>query len=76
MTKYLKYLIKNPSKLLFALGATIFTLTAGILIIINREEFILENSIELFVFVEVFLSVILTVSNYQVYKEWKDGLNR
>lgn len=76
MTKYLKYLIKNPSKLLFALGATIFTLTIGVIIIINREEFILENSLGLFIFSEVFLSVILTASNYQVYKEWKDGLNK
>lgn len=74
--EYVKYLLKNPSKLLFPLGATIFSLVLGIVVFIVREEFILENSVGLFVFTEIFLLLILIVSNYQVYKEWKDGRNR
>jgi len=73
MKEYFKYLIKNPSRLLFSLGVSIFSITLLIVIFILREEFIAENSPTLFVFSETFMLLLLFVGNYQVYKEWEDG---
>jgi len=76
MKEYLKYLIKNPSKLLFSLGVTLFTTILGTILFIVREELIMENSVSMFVFLELFLVTTLIIGNYQPYKEWKDGINR
>ena len=76
MKKYLNYLVKNPSKLLFALGGTIFTLFLIVITLVYGEDIVYENSITFFVFIELFLGVLLFTVYYQVYKEWKDGLNR
>jgi hypothetical protein len=76
MKEYLKYLIKNPSKLLFSLGVTLFTIILGVSTFIIREDFIIENSLNFFIFSELFFTAILVIGNYQVYKEWKDGVNR
>jgi hypothetical protein len=73
MKEYFKYLIKNPSRLLFSLGVSIFSITLLIVIFILREEFIAENSPTLFVFSETFMLLLFFVGNYQVYKEWEDG---
>jgi len=73
MLEYLKYLIKTPSRLLFALGVTLFTLILGTTVFIMREDFIMENSVSFFVFTELFLLTLLVIGNYQVYSEWKNG---
>jgi len=76
MKEYLNYLIKNPSKLLFALGGSIFTLFLIVICFFLKEDIIIDNSSIIYLLLQSFLVIILFVVNYQVYTEWKDGRNR
>ena len=76
MKEYLTYLIKNPSKLLFALGGSIFTLFLVVICFLFKEDIIINNSSTFYLLIQVFPLLILFAVNYQVYTEWKDGRNR
>ena len=76
MKEYLNYLVKNPSKSLFALGGSVFTLFLIVICVLFREDIIMNNSSTFYLLIQVFLMVILFAVNYQVYTEWKDGRNR
>lgn len=73
---YLKYLLKNKSKLLFHLFTTIFSSLIMTYLIIDIDYVISESSVITFTILIIFLLLILCVGNYQPYKEWKDGINR
>jgi len=76
MKEYLNYLVKNPSKLLFALGGSLFSLFLIVICVFFKEDIVDNNSYIFYLFIQVFLMLILFVINYQVYTEWRDGRNR
>lgn len=76
MKEYLNYLTKNPSKLLFALGGSVFAIFLIVICLLFREDIVMNNSLAFYLFIQVFSVLILFVVNYQVYIEWKDGRNR
>lgn len=76
MKEYLNYLVKNPSKSLFALGGSLFTLFLIVICVFFKEDIVDNNSYIFYLFIQTFLMLILFAVNYQVYTEWKDGRNR
>lgn len=76
MKEYLNYLIKNPSKLLFAFGGSVFAIFLIVICLVFREDIVMNNSLAFYLLIQVFSVLILFVVNYQVYIEWKDGRNR
>ena len=74
MTNYFKYLKSNLSKLAFALFVSVFTILIEVIIVVNYEEIAVNNSQTLFWALVFFVALIFCVGNYQVYKEWKDGI--
>lgn len=74
MKNYIIYLFKNPLKLLWLGFLWVFIILMLTDITSNREEIIRDNSLTVFILLEVFLTIVFLLGNYQPYKEWKDGL--
>jgi hypothetical protein len=74
MIEYIKYLFKNPLKLLWLGLLWVFVILMMTQVIINKEDIIQNNSLTVFILLEVFLTIVFLLGNYQPYREWKDGL--
>jgi|688.fasta_scaffold790176_3 hypothetical protein len=74
--EYIKYLLKNKSKLLFHLFVSIFTISITTFLITEMEYVIDESSELIFILLLILLSLVFCIGNYQPYSEWKDGINR
>jgi hypothetical protein len=74
--KYLSYLLKNRSVLLFVFYLNLFTISIGAFIISNAEYVIYESSEFVFAVLLVLVIAIFVTGNAQPYQEWKDGINR
>lgn len=73
MKNYLKHLKQNPMTCLWLLAIWSFCIVVEIYIIKDKELFIADNSILIFILFQIFIATIFVVANYQPYKEWKDG---
>jgi hypothetical protein len=74
--EYIKYLLKNKTRLLFVLFVNVFTLPL-LIFLFSNYEYVVDESSEFVFFVLTILTILISIlGNYQPYKEWKDGLNR
>lgn len=72
MLDYLKYLLKNPLKILWSFLSLLITISITTNIIYNKEEFLSENPTWLYYGSIILLIFITGLVIYQPYKEWKD----
>ncbi len=73
---YIKYLLKNKTRLLFVIFLNLFTIGILTHLIINYDYVVEESSEFVFKLFVVLLLAIFFVGNYQPYKEWNDGNKR
>ena len=74
MINYLKYLTKNPLKVLWLLFVDAFCTTVLLYFIEDRDNITDDNSSIIYISIVIFIILIGIVANYQPYKEYKDGL--
>lgn len=74
MKNYLNYLKNSPVKLLWLCGVSLFCITCVLYLTKGIESTIDDIGYVFYYGIMLFLLTILIVSNYQTYKEYKDGL--
>ena len=71
---YLKYLIKNPMKIVWLLVVNVFVQVVGFFIF--SGDLYAENGTLVMWALGIFITAIFVVANSQPYVEWRDGLEK
>lgn len=74
MKNYLRYLKERPAKILWLLFIWIFSIVYITFLIKERGVIVEDNNSIVYGLLWIFIIIVFSISNYQPYKEYKDGL--